>query len=81
MNEFEQVFSDRHWMSTAGVVSTQLPCPGGTQAPCPGEGGLYSEVQCIMGNGHMGSPCGQTDARENITFHNDAFLVIFDDTL
>ena len=22
---------------------------------------LYSEVQCIMGNGHMGPPHGQTD--------------------
>ena len=28
---------------------------------------LYSEVQCIMGNGHMG-PYGQTDTCENITF-------------
>ena len=38
----------------------------------PGGGGwdtLYSEVQCIMNNGHMGpSPREHTDACENITF-------------
>ena len=32
---------------------------------------LYNEVQCIVGNGHVGTPCGQTDrqkhATENIT--------------
>ena len=33
-----------------------------------GEGVLYSEVQCIMDNGHMGSPCEQTDTSGNITF-------------
>ena len=33
-----------------------------------GAGALYSEVQCIMGNGHMESPHGQTDSNENITF-------------
>ena len=27
------------------------PCTGGL-----GRGGLYDEVQCIMGNGHMGIP-------------------------
>ena len=31
-------------------------------------GRLYSEVQCIMGNGHIGPPCGQTQTTENITF-------------
>ena len=37
---------------------------------CPGEGGLYSEVQCIMGCSHMRSPfpCGQIDMTENIIF-------------
>ena len=29
---------------------------------------LYGEVQGIMGNGHMGQTCGQTDMPENITF-------------
>ena len=28
----------------------------------------YSEIQCIMGNGHMGPPCEKTDAYENIPF-------------
>ena len=34
-----------------------------------GRGVLYSEVQCIMGNGHMGIPREQTclDKTENIT--------------
>ena len=31
-------------------------------------GGLYSEVQCIMGNGHIGTPYEQTDTSENIIF-------------
>ena len=34
-------------------------CPGGGQGPC--------EMQCIMGNSHMGTPCEQTDISENIT--------------
>ena len=36
---------------------------------CTEAGGLYGEVQCIMGNGDMGSPLprGQTDTTENIT--------------
>ena len=30
---------------------------------------IYSEVQCTMGNGHMGlNPCEQADMTENITF-------------
>ena len=33
-----------------------------------GAGALYSEVQCIMGNGHIESPHGQTDRDDNITF-------------
>ena len=38
-----------------------------------GEWGLYSEVQCIMGIGHMGPSVNrqtdrQTDMTENITF-------------
>ena len=37
----------------------------------PGPVGLYSEVQYIMGNGHMGTACPlsrMTDTTENITF-------------
>ena len=43
VNKFEQVSSDSHQMSLAGSW-------GG---PWPGEGALYSEVQCIMGNSPM----------------------------
>ena len=33
-----------------------------------GAGAMYSEVQCIMGNGHMGTPQNRmTDTCENIT--------------
>ena len=42
---------------------------GGGEEPGLGEG-LYSEVQCIMGNGHMGTPLWTewwTDTYENIT--------------
>ena len=38
---------------------------------CSGEGGLYSEGQCIIGCSHMGPrfpSCGQTDMTENIIF-------------
>ena len=42
MNKFEQVSSDGHQMSLAGGAWLG--------------GGLYSEVKCIMGNGHMGPP-------------------------
>ena len=31
-------------------------------------GSQCGEVQCIMGNGHMAHPCGQTDTTVNITF-------------
>ena len=41
MNKFEQVSSDGHQMSRGGVGWDR---------------GLHSEVQCIMGNGHMGTP-------------------------
>ena len=64
MNKFEKVFSDGHQMSLTG---------GGAGGPMSGErvGTWYSEVQCIMGNGHIGLPwslCQQTDMTENITF-------------
>ena len=40
---------------------------GGAKAHVWG-GGLNSEVQCIMGNGHMGTHPRKTDMIENITF-------------
>ena len=49
----------------AGVTCARRSWPAGVQS-------LYDEVQCIMGIGHMGHPCGlhdnQTDTTENITF-------------
>ena len=53
MNKFEQVSSDDHQMSLAGAgrfLSSEVPCLEERA------GALYSKVQCIMGNGHMGSP-------------------------
>ena len=52
MNTFEQVSIDGHQM---------LLARGG-----PGvRGPLYSEVQCVMGNGHMVQPrCEQTDRND-----------------
>ena len=46
VNKFEQVSSEGHQISLAGPLSDVRA----------GGGGLYSEVQCIMGNGHMESP-------------------------
>ena len=47
--------------------------PGGSRGPMSNglmlRGGMYSEVQCIMGNGHTWTPpCEKTDTSENITF-------------
>ena len=50
MNKFEQVFSDDHQMSLAeggwGLRGQGL-------MPRGWGGGLYNDVQYIMGNGHM----------------------------
>ena len=35
-----------------GFLYSELLCPG----TGPRKGSLYGEVQCIMGNGHMGPP-------------------------
>ena len=56
MSNFEHVSSNGHQMSLAGGL---------------GGGGLYSEVQCIMVNGHMELSLWtewRTDMPENITF-------------
>ena len=72
VNMFEQVSSAAHWMSR--VPELGVPVQWGplfSEVPCSevwGRGGAYSEVQCIMDNDHMGSPCEQTDTIENITF-------------
>ena len=59
-----------HW----GPMNKQMSLAAGLGSPCPMSGGggkLYSEVQCIMGNGHMGILTlwteWQTDTCENIT--------------
>ena len=58
MNRFEQVSSDGHQMLLAGqqlgTGPVGVPCFWGEGVPILG--GLYSEVQCIIGNGYMGSP-------------------------
>ena len=69
MNKFELVSSLGHQMSLAedgalgglqwdpmggvgarGSMYSKAPWPGGCVEP------LYGEVQCLMGNGHMGPP-------------------------
>ena len=65
-------------MSSSGVPSSHVlgagPVEGGPQVSCvvPGQwGSVYSEVQCIMGNGHMGTPPWTHTHKhtcENITF-------------
>ena len=65
MNQFNQVSSDSHQMSQAGEDTRCLGgmdilvqgCPMCGEGAMAGVGGaLYSEVQCIMGDGHMGLP-------------------------
>ena len=69
MDKFEQVFSNDHQMSVAGILSwgramgvgwgyAGSDVLGGARV----RGGvLYSEVQYIMGKGHMGPLPGQSD--------------------
>ena len=42
---------------------------------------LYSEVQCITGNFHMGTPCEQTDTSEKITFPQLRWWAVITDAL
>ena len=51
VNKLEQVSSDGHQMSL--VEGKWGPCPVRSMSG-GGLGFLYSEIQCIMGNGHMG---------------------------
>ena len=74
MNKFEQVSSDDHQMSLEGMPG--LLSRGGAReswVSCPGGQALYSKIQCIMGNGHMGTAMHRktdwrTDMPENIIF-------------
>ena len=76
MNKFEQVSTDSHQMSLAEDCHWGVLCLmsgwgwGGPMSNVQGAGlklwTLYSEVQCIMGNGtHVNR---QTDTIENTTF-------------
>ena len=56
MNKFEQVSGPDHQMPVAGSRT------GGPNIPCPGRD-MYSEVQCIMGNGQMGPSCTDRHTR------------------
>ena len=60
ISKFKKVSNDDHQMSLAdGGQGLGVPCLmswGGL-----GLRALYSQVQCIMGNGHMGTPCKQAD--------------------
>ena len=50
---------------------------GGGLEPKPGgQGACTMMVQCIMGNGHMGPLCEQTDITENITFPQLCWLAV-----
>ena len=51
MDKFEQVSGDHHQV---------LLAVEGPRSDAQGGRGLNSEVHCIMGNGEMGNPCGQT---------------------
>ena len=56
MRKFEQISSLDHQMSLAGGLGPGS-CTGWGQSWGPyREVGLYSEVKCIMGNGHMWIP-------------------------
>ena len=52
VNKFEEVFSVCHQISLTGAPISHIRGGGGGW----GKGGLYSEVQCIIGNGHIGIP-------------------------
>ena len=85
VNKFEQISSLGHQLSLGGGPRTvRSHVWGGGRVgmvpvlvgfPCRVWGGLgpvgalYVEVQCIMGNCHIGTPVGrQTDTTENIFF-------------
>ena len=74
VNKFEQVSSDGHQMSLVGgecpMSDSQKLGPGGPMSDVQGgwgqDGGvLYSEVQRIMGNGHMGPPVNRWTDRHD----------------
>ena len=67
MNKFEQTSSIDHQMSLVGKSGARAALQvDGARALHRGSGALYSEAQRIMGNGHMASPCEQSDTTETL---------------
>ena len=66
MNKFEQVSSVGHQMSVVGA-GTRARAGTILRLMSRGLGTLHSEVQGIMGNGHMQSPSGQTEWQTHTT--------------
>ena len=67
MNKFEQVSSDGHQMSLTAGQGQGLGPMSYVQWDRVRAGGQYSEVQCIMGTGHIRSPSvndGQTQLKD-----------------
>ena len=66
MNKFEQVSSDGHQMSLTAGQSQGWGPMSYVQEGRDRAGGQYSEVQCIMGTGHIRTPSvndGQTQLK------------------
>ena len=61
-----------HVWEGARVGSYHVSCLAGGTGAEPGGGSMYTEVQCTMGNGHMGHSCGQTEWQTHMT-ENIAF--------
>ena len=62
VNKFEKVSSDGHQMPLAGrSLSSEVPWGQNFGSETRTSVGLYSEVQCIMGNDHMDHPCEWTE--------------------
>ena len=76
MKKFENSSNDDCQVSlaegTARARAGEVSCPGGSHVSCPegwGQlvGAMYSEFQCIMGNGLMGTPSfGQNDRQTRL---------------
>ena len=49
-----------------GSLHSEAPCQEGRETRA--RGSLYSEVQCIMGNGHIDSPVNRQTVKINIPF-------------
>ena len=77
VNAFEQVYGLGHHTSLPGGSCTVMTKLNETEdvrgtlyseVPYPGEGqvggSLFGELQCIIGNGHMGPCCEQTDRHD-----------------